>query len=82
MRIIVAVIRLPNPAHTTTKFSQAEGQDVRVYALKGGLFFAAIEPFANIFTPSKDPERIAIDFSDSAIIDFSAVNSINGVAKR
>merc|ERR1719198_2017226 len=56
--------------------------DVRVYAPVGPLFFSAIEPFANIFTPSKDPERVAIDFADSAIVDFSAVNAINGVAKR
>ena len=66
-----------------SKDVEGSGVDkVKIYRPTGPLFFAAIQPFANTFMPASDPERVAIDFKESRIVDFSALFAINKVFKR
>jgi MFS superfamily sulfate permease-like transporter len=59
-----------------------ETPDVKVYRIKGNLFFASKEKLASAFDFENDPNRIEIDFRDSKIYDFSVLHTFHGVLER
>merc|ERR1711907_351380 len=59
-----------------------ETPDVKVYRIKGNLFFASKEKLASAFDFEKDPEHIEIDFRDSKVFDFSVLHAFHGVLER
>ena len=54
----------------------------KVYEIEGPLFFSSTDSFLEIFTPTKDPKIIIIDFARSKVIDQSALKAIEDVAEK
>ena len=55
---------------------------VKVYTVKGQLFFGTMRAFIELFDYSDDPNRIEIDFTNSHIWDQSAVEAIARVIDK
>ena len=55
---------------------------VRVYRIQGVLFFASITRFRDLFSPSDDPKKVALDFADARVADHSAIEAIASLAER
>ena len=55
---------------------------VKVYLMKGQLFFGTMSAFMDLFDYTHDPERVEIDFSHSHIWDQSGVEAITRVIHR
>ncbi len=55
---------------------------VKVYTVKGQLFFGTMRAFIGIFDYAGDPERVRIDFSHSHVWDHSAVEAIARVVHK
>ena len=53
-----------------------------VYDIKGPLFFGSIANFLELFDIKNDPEKIIIDFSESRIVDQSALQAIEDIAAK
>ncbi|MGB0723365.1 MAG: SulP family inorganic anion transporter [Gammaproteobacteria bacterium] len=55
---------------------------VKVYELRGPLFFGSVQAFADLFTPREDPDEVIIDFYESRVADHSGIEAIDSVAER
>ncbi|MDD3622295.1 MAG: SulP family inorganic anion transporter [Methanofollis sp.] len=55
---------------------------VKVYTVKGQLFFGTMAAFLDLFDYAGDPEQVRIDFSHSHIWDQSGVEAITRVVHR
>ncbi|EIM74099.1 sulfate transporter [Nitritalea halalkaliphila LW7] len=52
------------------------------YAIYGPLFFASTTAFGQKFDPQNDPDEIIIDFSESRIVDHSALDALQKISAR
>lgn len=52
---------------------------VRIYKLKGDLFFASKEKLAQAFDIASDPPVVQIDFARAKIFDFSVLHAFHGI---
>jgi SulP family sulfate permease len=66
----------------TTATKTMNGKNEKIYSLFGPLFFGSIESFNELFDPKGDPERVIIDFSESRVLDHSALQAIDAIAER
>ena len=57
-------------------------EGARVYELSGPLFFGSTASFGELFDPEDDPDTVILDFSDSRIVDHSALQAIEDVAGK
>ncbi len=55
---------------------------VKVYTLRGPLFFGSIHSFKNLFDPRNDPDEVVVDFANTRVCDHSAVEAIDALAER
>jgi len=62
--------------------SRIRPDGVKVYTVKGQLFFGTMTAFIGLFDYAGDPERVRIDFSHSHIWDQSAVEAIARVIHK
>ncbi len=62
--------------------STVDERGVKIYKLRGTLFFASVTQFRNLFDPADDPEQVVIDFAGARIVDHSAVEAIDSLAGR
>ena len=62
--------------------SHIDNDGWKVYELDGPLFFGSTTLFLSKFTVSDDPQEVIIDFSESRIMDQSAIEAINKIAER
>lgn len=46
------------------------------YKIQGPIFFGSTGQFASLFQPKADPDRIILDFSDSSVMDHSALEAV------
>lgn len=53
-----------------------------MYELEGSLFFASAANFADLFTPKQDPQHVVIEFGKAKVVDHSAIEAIDALAKR
>jgi SulP family sulfate permease len=53
-----------------------------VYDIQGPLFFGSVTGFRQLFDMADDPDTIIIDFSDSRVVDQSALQAIEDVADK
>ena len=53
-----------------------------VYDIQGPLFFGSVTGFRELFDIENDPETVIIDFSDSRVVDQSALQAIEDVAVK
>jgi SulP family sulfate permease len=52
------------------------------YEIFGPLFFGSISVFNEKFDVKNDPEDVIIDFSESRIVDMSAIEAVNALTER
>jgi SulP family sulfate permease len=52
------------------------------YEIYGPLFFGSVSVFSDKFDIENDPEDIIIDFSESKIVDMSAIEALNSLTER
>lgn len=54
----------------------------KVYEIEGPLFFGSTDGFAELFTPSEDPDVVIVDFMRSRVVDQSALQAIEDLASK
>ncbi|WP_342457236.1 SulP family inorganic anion transporter [Methanobacterium sp.] len=59
-----------------------DANNVKYYGISGPLFFGSTTAFKEIFDYSNDPDKIVIDFSDSKVMDHSAIEALNCTTER
>ena len=52
------------------------------YEIYGPLFFGSITAFNDKFDVQNDPEDVIIDFSESKVVDMSAIEALNSLTDR
>jgi SulP family sulfate permease len=53
-----------------------------VYHLRGPLFFGSTRQFDATFSPKSDPPTVVLDFTESRIMDHSAVDAVHSLADK
>ena len=53
-----------------------------VYEIEGPLFFASTDKFAELFHPESDPDVVIVDFMRSRVVDQSALQAIEDLARK
>ena len=53
-----------------------------VYEIEGPLFFGSTESFAELFHPETDPDVVIVDFMRARVVDQSALQAIEDLARR
>ena len=53
-----------------------------VYEIKGPLFFGSTAGFRELFQIKEDPDLIVIDFTESRVVDQSALQAIEDIAQK
>ena len=64
-----------------TAYNTLEG-DKKLYQLNGPLFFGSTTQFNSIFHPKEDPGEVILDFTNSRVMDHSALEAINALSDR
>ncbi len=72
---------IPKPKTTTSSAVSSE-KNWKCYNMNGPLFFGSTTQFSNIFDVKNDPKDIVIDFTNSRIMDHSALEVINNIADK
>jgi SulP family sulfate permease len=54
----------------------------KCYNMNGPLFFGSTTQFSTLFNVKNDPKDVVIDFSNSRVMDHSALEAINTIAER
>ena len=54
----------------------------KTYQVDGPLFFGSTSTFSNQFDPKSDPNDVIIDFKSSRVVDHSALEAINELARK
>ncbi len=62
------------------KLVDADG--VKHYEIYGPLFFASVSAFNDKFDVLGDPDRIVIDFTESRVVDMSAIEALDRITER
>ena len=53
-----------------------------VYEIEGPLFFGSTDKFAELFHPASDPDVVIVDFMRSRVVDQSALQAIEDLARK
>ncbi len=64
--------------HANVRFEKG----MKIYEVKGPLFFGSIQTFADLFTPKEDPQEVFVDFNDARVYDHSGLEAIDTLAER
>ena len=67
--------------HAIGRDSKTE-KGAKVYDIDGPLFFGSVESFLDLFNPDHDPSTVILDFTNSKVVDQSALKAIEDVAER
>lgn len=62
------------------KFVDDKG--IKHYEIFGPLFFASTSVFDSKFDAANDPDKIIIDFTESRVVDMSAIEALNKLTER
>ena len=58
------------------------GTTKKLYQLNGPVFFGSTTQFTSLFDPKTDPEEVIVDFTNSRVMDHSALEAIQTVADQ
>jgi len=64
------------------KNTSSKAEDWKSYNLNGPLFFGSTSQFNSLFDVRNDPTDVILDFTNSRVMDHSALEAINSVADR
>lgn len=56
--------------------------DVKYYEIQGPLFFASVTGFKELFDYNNDPNTVVIDFTNSKVLDHSAIKTLNELTAK
>lgn len=70
---------IPRPK---TSISTSNEKNWKCYNMNGPLFFGSTSMFNSLFNVKDDPNDIVIDFTNSRVMDHSALEAINNIADR
>jgi len=59
-----------------------KGSKWKSYSLSGPLYFGSTRQFASLFDAKNDPEDVIVDFTNSRVMDHSAIEAINELADK
>merc|ERR1719188_1951620 len=80
MHVYEAANMIDVVAHTE---QDAEGRgQVKVYDVRGVLFFGSASRFLELFDVEADPEEVRLVFESSYVSDYSAVEALNKLGER
>ena len=65
--------------HAHTEISETGS---KIYRIQGPLFFGSSDGFLELFDVQNDPNEVIIEFSDSRVVDQSALQAIEAVAGK
>ena len=65
--------------HAHTEISE---KGAKIYRIQGPLFFGSSDGFLELFDVQNDPNEVIIEFSDSRVVDQSALQAIEAVAGK
>ncbi len=54
----------------------------KVYKINGLIFFGSILSFKELFDIKNDPNQIVLDLKYAKVMDFSAIEAIDAIAKK
>ncbi|WP_163846554.1 SulP family inorganic anion transporter [Pseudooceanicola aestuarii] len=57
-------------------------EGAKVYQIRGPLFFGSSDGFVELFDVKGDPQAVVVDFADSRVVDQSALQAIENVARK
>jgi MFS superfamily sulfate permease-like transporter len=78
---VMAVVRAEAES-SNVSFTTLSKDDVKVYELKGPLFFGSAQRFAQMFDYVNDPKHVELHFGKAHAADYSALTAINTVARK
>lgn len=65
---------------TNLSASNSVEGDKKLYELNGPLFFGSVSKFQRVFDPKSDPEKVILDFTNTRVMDHSALEAIHNLA--
>lgn len=71
-----------NSKRITAIVSYDKEHDVKYYEIQGPLFFGSTSSFKELFDYDGDPDSVVINFSQSRVMDHSAIDIINEVTAK
>ncbi len=80
--IIAALVFAWDNAKRIRARKKVDSNGVKHYQMYGPLFFGSVNAFAEKFDILNDPKEIIIDFSESRIVDMSAIEAVNKITER
>lgn len=69
-------------ASSSEKEEEINKKKQKFYQLNGPLFFGSISQFSSLFRPKTDPDEVILDFTNSRVMDHSALEAIQNLADQ
>jgi len=80
--IIAALVFAWDNAKRIRARKHIDEQGIKHYEIYGPLFFGSVAAFNEKFEVQEDPEEIIINFSESRVVDMSAIEALNKITER
>ncbi len=80
--IVSALAYAWNNARRIHAHTEISDQGAKIYRIQGPLFFGSSDGFLELFDVENDPNEVIIEFSDSRVVDQSALQAIEAVASK
>ena len=80
--IVSALAYAWNNARRTHAHTEISENGAKIYRIQGPLFFGSSDGFLELFDVPNDPNEVIIEFSDSRVVDQSALQAIEAVAGK
>ena len=62
--------------------SKIDENGVKIYKVKGPVFFGSVSNFKDAFKPETDPDAVIIEFQESRIYDHSGIEALDQIGER
>ena len=80
--IVSALAYAWNKARRIHAHTEISENGAKIYRIQGPLFFGSSDGFLELFDVQNDPNEVIIEFSDSRVVDQSALQAIEAVAGK
>ena len=80
--IVSALAYAWNNARRIHAHTEISDKGAKIYRIQGPLFFGSSDGFLELFDVENDPNEVIIEFSDSRVVDQSALQAIEAVASK
>jgi len=80
--IVSALAYAWNNARRIHAHTEISGSGAKIYRIQGPLFFGSADGFSELFDVQNDPDEVIIEFSDSRVVDQSALQAIEAIAGK